>query len=49
VQSIFPVTPAKVLSPAFCLHVLQQKRDAGFRWHDGENWEVISTDRKERV
>jgi hypothetical protein len=31
--------------PAFCLHVLQQKRDASFRWHDGENWEVISTDR----
>jgi hypothetical protein len=27
------------------MNVLQQKLDASFRWHDGENWEVISTDR----
>jgi hypothetical protein len=37
--------PSESWGPAFCLHVLQQKRDASFRWHDGENWEVISTDR----
>jgi membrane carboxypeptidase/penicillin-binding protein PbpC len=33
------------VTPAFCQHVLQQKRDASFRWHDGVKWEVISTDR----
>jgi hypothetical protein len=39
------VTPAFVLGPADCHHLLQRKREASFRWDDDENWELITTDR----
>jgi hypothetical protein len=37
--------PSTNWGPAFCQHVLQQKRDASFRWHDGENGKLMSIDR----